>query len=567
MAAFVVMSAMLLVGCQSTPTPTSTSTQTAIPTATPKASAAPTIEIEATPTPTFTPIPTLDVQVGRSIVLVMAREPRELDAWSPACDDSPEASPCSDFSSDSLTWIDGQEFVLVPGSGTRAWEQLSSDRWRFFLREGVRFHNGEPYNAQAAKVAIDLSGNLAQRTHSYGFTGTLRGEVVDDLTIDVVCVKPCPVLPRNTTFLRFQAPQWYKEASEIERARTTVGFGPYRIVDWRVEQHIEMEAYDDYVPVPGVFEMQKPLIRQVTQLTQVDPEVRVAMVATQVADWAADIDLDSIDDVPTFKVGGTGEVFTLVLDTIWHPELKKREVRQALAHSIDCQAIVDAVNQGLTSCRGNIGIPGTSGITRGNSFPYRFDPELARSLLKEANYDPQNEIVHYILPGILRQNVKITGVIAGFMADAGFNVRVEEVSRGRWLEIRDTGPGQYREKPLEAANLSPPPPTRASTHIYQDLFSIVTLDYGTTALQALSCRSITSKVCQPSSLEPKIERVAVAEGEERKRLLEELATIAHDQVYYVPLYDNIQVYGMSRELVWQPRFDGRIRLNTMRFVR
>ena len=500
-------------------------------------------------------------------MLVMAREPRELDAWSLACNDSREASPCSDFASDSLTWIDGQKFIIVPGSGTRAWEQLAPDRWRFFLREGVRFHNGEPYNAQAAKVAINLSGNPAQRTHSYAYTGTLRGEVVDDLTIDVICEKLCPTLPRNTTFLRFQAPQWYETASEIERARTTVGFGPYRMVDWKVEQHIEMEAYDDYVPVPGVFEMQKPLIRQVTQLTQADPEARLAMIATDVADWVADIDLDNIGAVPTFKVGGTGEIFTLVLDTIWHPELRKREVRLALAHSIDCQTIVDAVYQGFTTCRGNLVVPGTAGFTRGNSFPYRFDPELARSLLKEANYDLQNEIVHYTPSDLLRQNVNIARIIAGFMADAGFNVRVEEVNRSRWLEIRDTGPGQYRENSLEAANLLPPPPTNASPHIYQDLFSIGTLDYGTTALQALSCRSITSKVCQASSLEPKIERVSVAEGEERKRLLEELATIAHDQVYYVPLYDNIQVYGMSRELVWQPRFDGRIRLNTMRFVR
>ena len=277
--------------------------------------------LEATPINAHKSIPAIDVQMWPNIVLVVSNEPRELDVWSPSCNINSIASLCEDLTSDSLTWIDAQTLMLVPGSGTKSWEQMAPDRWRFFLREGVRFHNGEPYDAEAAKAAIDSYGDLSIGMLSETYVGGLTGHIVNDLTIDIACDNPCASLPRNTTFLHFQAPRWYESAPEVERARATIGFGPYKLSDWQVEAHIKLEAYEDYVPVPGAFEMQKPFIEQVTLLNQVDPKKRIAMLNSQLANWVSDIGIDRIDEVPAFKVGTTGEILGLVLDTIWHPEL------------------------------------------------------------------------------------------------------------------------------------------------------------------------------------------------------------------------------------------------------
>ena len=95
---------------------------------------------------------------------------------------------CEDVASDPLTWIDSCTFEVVPLSGMESWSQVAPDRWRFNLRDGLTFHNGDQWNA-AAKLGIDYLGDEETAGHgtaSYGFHASISGEVVDDLTVDVV---------------------------------------------------------------------------------------------------------------------------------------------------------------------------------------------------------------------------------------------------------------------------------------------------------------------------------------------------------------------------------------------
>jgi ABC-type transport system substrate-binding protein len=136
-------------------------------------------------------------------------------------------------------------------SGVESWSQEEPDRWRFRLREGVTFHNGEPWTAEAAKLGIDWHGDAATAGHatgSYGFHGAISAEVVDPLTVDVACDIACPILPRTTMFLKFQAPEWWATASEDERETNTIGLGPYKVVEWRRGIEVELEAFEDYQP-------------------------------------------------------------------------------------------------------------------------------------------------------------------------------------------------------------------------------------------------------------------------------------------------------------------------------
>lgn len=54
---------------------------------------------------------------------------------------------CEDVASDALTWIDSTTFEVVPLIGVESWSQVATDRWRFNLRYGVTFHNGEQWTA------------------------------------------------------------------------------------------------------------------------------------------------------------------------------------------------------------------------------------------------------------------------------------------------------------------------------------------------------------------------------------------------------------------------------------
>jgi ABC-type transport system substrate-binding protein len=93
-------------------------------------------------------------------------------------------------------------------SGFTKYEQIEPNRWRYTLREGVKFHNGEPWNAEAAKVGIDYNGITTNPGTSVNYTGSKHGELVpgEDMMVDVVCDDPYPIYPRTAIFDKFLAP-------------------------------------------------------------------------------------------------------------------------------------------------------------------------------------------------------------------------------------------------------------------------------------------------------------------------------------------------------------------------
>ena len=92
--------------------------------------------------------------------------------------------------------------------------------------------------------------------------------------------------------------------------------------------HTKFEAYEDYLPNDN-FYSQAPTIQFITHVYRQEATVRTAMVVAGEADWAADIGFDGEKLVSKSVSGKTAEVYLLVLDTVFHPELKKQKVRQA----------------------------------------------------------------------------------------------------------------------------------------------------------------------------------------------------------------------------------------------
>jgi peptide/nickel transport system substrate-binding protein len=336
---------------------------------------------------------------------------------------------CEDLASDPLTWIDSTTFEVVPLSGVESWEQVEPNRWCFHLREGVTFHNGEPWNAAGAKMGIDMHGDKATAGHgtgSYGFHGPITGEVVDELTVDVVCEAACPILPRTTMFLKFQAPGWWEQASEGERVTKTVGFGPYKMVEWRRGIEVELQRFEDYKP-NNSYDSQAPSIQRVFQVWREEALVRSSMVAAGEADLSFVIGFENIESVPKALTGTNNEVYLLVADNIWHPELKKKKVRQALAHGLDCPTLMETLYDGLLECYGNISQEGTIGINAENSAPYEYDPEMAQRLLEEANYNPDNEIVIHSRQGRIFRDVELWEAVVGYWRELGVNARLQNL--------------------------------------------------------------------------------------------------------------------------------------------
>ena len=168
----------------------------------------------------------------------------------------------------------------------------------------------------------------------------------------------------------------------------------YKHTDWTPGVSVTMEAYEDYVPVVDHFEFQKPHIQTAKWVWSGETTVMAAMVRGEEADLAWDAGVDAIGLLPPdmIRVGTSAETYALTTNTVWHPELMKKKVRQAMVHAVNCQEMIEQLYGGYTTCRGNIIWPGIIGATEANTAPYKFDPQLSQKLLEEANYNPDNTI-------------------------------------------------------------------------------------------------------------------------------------------------------------------------------
>ena len=145
-AAVALASLLIMVACGGAAEP-----QPAAPAAAPAAAqptATPIPDATPTPAPTATPLPA-DVGTARdSIVLVVPEEPVNLNSFL-SIGGSLYASITRANLQDPLTWQSGDDLRIVPTTATTGWEKIDGDTWRFNLREGVKFHNGEAFNADA----------------------------------------------------------------------------------------------------------------------------------------------------------------------------------------------------------------------------------------------------------------------------------------------------------------------------------------------------------------------------------------------------------------------------------
>jgi len=554
--------------------PTAAPTQQA-PQQIPKATAVPDQSSGASAAqPTAAPQPTRAPVVVTSArdhaVIVTEAEPASVGTWSEGCSAEIHSLGCQDFTQDFLTWLDDRTSEIVPLSGVESWKQLGPDKWQFKLRPGVKFHNGAPWNAEAAKFGVDYNGVVHNPSASISWTGPdVVGEVVDELTFNVICPRGCPIYPRTALFADFQDPEWFQAADETERSRLTVGFGPYQIIDYKPGVHTKFEAYEDYLPNDN-FYAQAPTIQFITHVYRQEATVRTAMVVAGEADWAADIGFDGEKLVSKSVSGKTAEVYLLVLDTVFHPELKKQKVRQALAQAIDCKSLIDALFEGKLKCHAAVSMMGTVGITAENSKPREYDPNLARQLLEEAGYDPANEININTRPGSNIRGLEILEATINYWREVGVTSKMNawgDLAKAR--EVQSSGCGKFVSEPgykeaMDCAQRDPPGAYFASSHAYEIATSNEILDMQRFNQSRLSCFSRSSRVCIPEFEEIKNAANAIPEGPERTQAMIDIADFAYEQVFFIPFFEVSYVYGLSEDLEWEAYYAPRLRGNTMR---
>ena len=266
-----------------------------------------------------------------------------------------------------------------------SWEaNEDATSYTFQLREGVTFHDGTPFNAQAVKDYYDWvmdENSIAARAR--GQLDAMTGvEVLDEYTvrIDLDAPNGAFIFLLATSNARIASPASVQEFG-ADLTRHPVGTGPFRFVSWNEGQSVVVERNPDYWGEPAKVDRLEFVVVN-------NAATRVAMLQSGEVQYIEGLPPQL---VPTIEGDADLEVLTaptnflriLQLNTTKEPFTDQR-VRQALNYAVDKQVLADVAYNGFATVMTSP-IP-ASAFGHVEQPPYSYDPERARELLAEAGY-------------------------------------------------------------------------------------------------------------------------------------------------------------------------------------
>lgn len=326
----------------------------------------------------------------------------------------------------------GANMELTPGLATN-WEATDDRTWTLTLQEGVTFHNGEPFDATAVKFSID-EYRRAGETYPwfYLWPGELpEVEVVDAKTVHLQSTTPIPAAPRNLAMLFMLPPQATADSGFGEHP---IGTGPYLFVEHQKDVRLVLQSNASYWGTPATIETlnYRPIP---------DPSARMVSVQTGEIDIAGNIPPDLVQalrdtpDLTIFQVPGVRIAHYPFNFRNTASPIADVRVRRALGYAIDGQAIIDAILAGA----GQPLLGPVPAILAGaadlGGYPAP-DPEQAKTLLAEAGYPDDYELILIFSAGEFIKDREVTEVIQGQLAEAGVNLKIEELEAGAYNERR-----------------------------------------------------------------------------------------------------------------------------------
>src|SRR5574341_160861 len=197
----------------------------------------PTQAPEATKAPEATQPPAAKTE----ITVVIAEDPATLD---PQVSEDFNGRTVNDNVYEMLLTRD-QDLNIVPDLATE-YKQVDDTTWQCKLRQGVKFHNGEPFNADAVVFSVKRIIDPATKSDQVSNFATITGaEKVGDSTVNIITSGPDPILPARMTMLTIIEPK-YAQRDPQTFATAPIGTGPYKFVKWDRGVEVVIEANPDY---------------------------------------------------------------------------------------------------------------------------------------------------------------------------------------------------------------------------------------------------------------------------------------------------------------------------------
>ncbi len=353
-----------------------------------------------------------------------------------------------------------ETIVDFEDGGTEIVEGLAHDwdvsddalTYTFQLEEGVKFHDGTDFNADAVVANFErwAAGDESMFPYyasMFGGFGDDESHVIESVTAEgdstVVFKLKRPQAPflKNLAMDMFAiaSPTAFEEAGDDDFERNPVGTGPFKFVEWKPNDSITIEKFDDY------WQEGLPKLDSVVFLSIPDNDARLnALLAGEIdladginpSDGAAIEENDELQLIerPSMNVGYLGL-------TVTREPFDNKLVRQAMNHAIDKQSIIDAFFEGRAEIAVNPMPPSIEGYNE--DIPgYEYDPEKAKELLAEAGYADGFEMELWAMPvprPYMPDGQKVAEVMQANLADIGITAEIVSHEWATYLDLAEKG--------------------------------------------------------------------------------------------------------------------------------
>ncbi len=326
----------------------------------------------------------------------------------------------------------GTGFELIP-QVAQEWRRLDDLTIEFRLREDVRFHNGDRLTAEDVVFTFERlfkdTPDALREAKSY-FSTVTGVAAVDEYTVRFTTAYPDPVFEKRvSSWGGWLLPKRsYEEVGFDAFALRPVGTGPYRLAEFQPDDHLTLEAFDEYFGG-------RPTARRI--IFRVIPEIQARVTALANGEVGIITNVPP-DQVPVLKQLPGVEVRSVPLANCHvlryncnRPELRDKRIRQALNLAIDRKLLVDTLWGGQALLTRGFQFEDWGPLYNPDRSYLPYDPDRARALLAETGYAGQT-IRYNVKPGYYTLGVEAAQAIAEMWKAVGINAEVQLID---WADL------------------------------------------------------------------------------------------------------------------------------------
>jgi peptide/nickel transport system substrate-binding protein len=444
----------------------------------------------------------------------------------------------SPFMYDLLLFRDKDTNELIPWAAT-GFELADEQTWRFSIRQGIKFWNGNDLTAQSVAFTmnriIDPDFVSPQRNSMAAID---KAVAVDDYTVDFVCKRPFPAFPGQAANLPILDEKHYSDHPNDFLTANPMGSGPFIFTKWNKGIGVEMERNPEWWGPTAP-------IKRLTYYGIKESETRTASLMAGQTKIIYGVPLDHFDRITEAGLRAQGIPGTRMVFVGFNQEIEPfgdKRIRQACNWAVDNAQINDIFMMGLGQTMNQ---PLVSSLIGHNSDLPSYDQNLekARALMSEAGYANgiPGEVECEFVPSYALNLLEIVEAVGFDLKKVGINLKVQVRENAEFRSRRTQSTGVPDFGPLFAGSWG------AGGFDPQDVLPYLFDRKGSYGRNA-----------DPKAEEWVVECMSIMDQEERRKEINALEAYFHDECPLIYLHVQPNTYAMSNDHDFNARTDERM---------